>query len=111
MVGRPGPSVFIVHGAFVINRKNDYGKNECFKEIPFEVGKKYHLKLQQIHKLEQAQWKTFCTLYVNGLQVHSKRVNKPVKYNKVAVYVSHPSHAAFTSEYGILQNFKYTRGN
>ena len=102
----PGPSVFISHGEFVIRTCINANKNICTKKVPFEIGKKYHLKIQQI-KLEE---KTFYTIVVNELQVYSEQVFTISNDKNVAVYNSDPSYDAFTSEYGILQNFKYTAG-
>ena len=106
MTGQPGPAVFISHGEFVINALKD----KISKKIPFEIGKKYHIEIQQTLILGRT-WSTFWTIYVNGSQIHFKDISKRRNYKNVDVYVSDPSCLAFTSEYGILQNFKYTVGN
>ena len=71
--------------------------------VPFEIGKKYHLKIQQK--------KTYFEIVVDDLQVFSQElVFSPSNCKNVAVYISDPMYDAFTSEYGTLQNFKYTLG-
>ena len=107
------PAVFLSSAKFVICSTDDLysSANEIFyggfpKEVPFELGKKYHLMIQQIKQ----NGKTIYTIKVNGNKICSVENFAARTFHCVQVYVSEPSFEAFTSEYGILSNFKYSKG-
>ena len=104
------PAVFLSPDDIIIYSNVNGCKNFC-KIFPFDVGTKYHLKIQQYEQYG----KTIYAIDVNSnriFHVQNEDFNvqnwEPREFNNVFVYVSDPWHDAFTSEYGILQNFKYT---
>ena len=46
---------------------------------------------------------------INGKTEYSAENTDPKDFENVKVYVSDPWYAPFTSEYGYLENFKYSR--
>ena len=100
------PAVYLSSRTFVICSTDDVFCGGFSKEVPFELGKKYHLMIQQIKQ----NGKTIYTIKVNGNKIWSVENFAARTFHYVQVYVSEPSFEAFTSEYGILSNFKYSKG-
>ena len=46
-------------------------------------------------------------MLVDGNTIYSGENTDPKDFENVKVYVSDPWYASFTSEYGLLENFKY----
>ena len=70
-----------------------------------ERHKKYHLKIEQFQK----DGKIMYQVMINGKTEYSAENTDPKDFENVKVFASDPWHDAFTSEYGILENFKYSR--
>ena len=75
------------------------------KKFYFDVGKKHHLEIQQI----QSGGKIIYEMLVDGNTIYSGENTDPRDFQNVKLYVSDPWHDAFTSEYGMLKNLKYSR--
>ena len=76
------------------------------KQVNFVIGQKYHLKIQQF----QSEGKTIFEVQINGKTEYSgEHGGTQIKeFDNVKVYVSGPWNPwSFTSEYGLLENFKY----
>lgn len=100
------PSVWINKGAEHFYIASAVSGNKDYKKtFDFDVGKKYHLKIQQI----QSGNKIIYEVLVDGNTIHSGENTNPKDFENVKVYVSDPWHDAFTLEYGVLENFKYSR--
>ena len=84
-----------------LNGKVDKG---TFK-FNFDMYKKYHLKIEQFQK----DGKIMYQVMINGKTEYSAENTDPKDFENVKVFASDPWHDAFTSEYGILENFKYSR--
>ena len=100
------PAVFLSSRYFVICSTDDvFNHGGCFsKQFPYTLGKQYHLMIQQIKQ----NGKTIYTIKVNGNEIFSVENFAVRTFHYVQVYASEPSFEAFTSEYGILSNFKYS---
>ena len=105
LLDSPIPAVFINYDEFEIH-SGIHGNKTFRKKVPFDVGKTYHLMIQQVIQNR----KTIYAIEVNGNKVFSYENFAPMTCDTVKVTVSDPSYKAFTSEYGILSNFKYSRG-
>ena len=84
-----------------LNGKVDKG---TFK-FNFDMYKKYHLKIEQFQK----DGKIMYQVMINGKTEYSAENTDPKDFENVKVFASDPWHDAFTSEYGKLENFKYSR--
>merc|ERR1711993_183386 len=84
-----------------LNGKVDKG---TFK-FNFDMYKKYHLKIEQFQK----DGKIMYQVMINGKTEYSAENTDPKDFENVKVFASDPWHDAFTSEYGILENFKYSQ--
>ena len=70
----------------------------------YDIGKKYHLKIEQFQKDDKVMYQVM----INGKTEYSAENTDPKDFENVKVFASDPWHDAFTSEYGILENFKYS---
>ena len=101
------PAVFINKaGHFHICSGVNGNKNFC-KDVPFDLRKKYNLKIQQIKE----NGKTIYEIKINGKIILSTVNTKPMDFDNVKVYVSDPWYNAFTANIGILSNFQYSSGH
>ena len=92
-------------GYFYISSAVSGDKNYA-KYFYFDVGKKYHLKIQQI----QGDSKIIYEVLVDGNTIYSGENTDPKDFQNVKVYACNPwDEGAFTSEYRLLENFKYSR--
>ena len=96
------PAVFIWNGQFHICSGVSGNQSFCL-QTNFYVGKKHHLKIQQFKSEE----KKIYEVKINGKTLYSGENTDPKDFENVEAYVSDPWHDAFTSEYGVLENFKY----
>ena len=71
----------------------------------YDIGKKYHLKIEQFQK----DGKIMYQVMINGKTEYSAENTDPKDFENVKVFASDPWFTSFTSEYGILENFKYSR--
>ena len=78
------------------------------KQVKFDLGKKYHIKIQQFK--DNKDENTILKIEVNGKIIFLGKNTTPSEFNNVKVYVSDPWLYPFTSEYGKLENLKYTTG-
>ena len=79
--------------------------NTCTRTFHFDLEKKYHLKIQQFQRDD----KIIYEVLINGKPIDSVENTEPKDFENVKVYVSDRWYASFTSEYGYLENFKYSR--
>ena len=84
-----------------------HGK-KFFTRFNFDLGKKYHIKIQQFKDNQDED--TILKIEVNGKIIFLGKNTTPSEFNNVKVYVSDPWLYPFTSEYGKLENLKYTTG-
>ena len=78
------------------------------KKFNFDFGKKYHIKIQQFKDNQDED--TILKIEVNGKIKFLGKNTAPSEFNDVKVYVSDPWLYPFKSEYGKLENLKYTTG-
>ena len=85
-----------------VNGNKNYGQN-----FDFKMNQQYHIVIQQFYKQ--------CGKYVFQIQIddqikHSVVNSKAQVFENVKLYASNPWHTPFTSNYGLLKNFKVEQG-
>ena len=99
-IGSQIPMVSIIYGYFYI-----CGDINICLTVNYDLGKKYHVKIQQFKSWRK---KTIYKVQINDNIEYSGENTDAKDYENVKVYVSDPwHHDAFTSDYGVLENFKY----
>ena len=107
------PAVFIHKAGYFHICSGVNGNKDFSKDVPFVLGKKYNLEIQQkkengkkIHGIQIENDKTIYEIKINGKIILSTENKKPRDFDNVKVYVSDPWHNAFTANIGILSNFQ-----
>ena len=99
------PAVWINKAGYFHISSAVNGNRNFVKDFNFDVGEKYHMKIQQF----QRDNKIIYEVLINGKPIHSGENTDPKDFENVKVYVSDPWYNPFSSEYGVLENFKYSR--
>merc|ERR1712141_220064 len=79
---------------------------KLIEKFKFDLGKKYHIKIQQFKDNQDED--TILKIEVNDKIIFLGKNTAPSEFNNVKVYVSDPWLYPFKSEYGKLENLKYT---
>ena len=74
-------------------------------QFNFELGQKYHIVFQQ-YQLEE---KVISEVRIDGEIVGSEENDVAKSFPGMKLYISDPWWPAFTSNYGLLENFKITK--
>ena len=96
------PAVWIhKSGFFHICSAVSGNKNFC-KNKPFQRNRLYSIRIQQAKNGDYS-------INVDGIELYKGKNTTPKDFNNVKVYTSDPWYEPFTTKYGILKNFRYTK--
>ena len=71
----------------------------------FDLGQKYHILFQQYIFAD----KVIAEIKIDGNIINSTENNQAKIFPGVKLYIANPWYEAFTSNYGLLENFKITK--
>ena len=78
------------------------GNSNYYKQFHFEVGKKYHISIQQWKENE----KYWYEITIDGLSKFKIENSQPKQFSNVKLYATSPWQAAFTSDFGSICSIK-----
>ena len=96
------PLVLINNDGYFEVSSHVNGDNNYLFLFYFELGKKYHMNIQQWKENE----KYWYEITIDGLSKLKIENSQPKQFSNVKLYATDPWHAAFTSDFGSICNIK-----
>ena len=98
------PAVFINRDGYFRIASAVNGNGDLYIDPPINVGKTYHLKIQQFIQ----NGKTIYEVNMDGNIIQTMENTNPMDFDNVKVYASSPWWDSFTDDIGKLRNFQYS---
>ena len=100
------PGLWINRGSFfrIVSTVNKIGNFK--KNIPFELGKLYHVNIQQ-SKIDEKYW---YEILIDGETKLKIENFNPLSFSSVKFYASDPWHSTFTSDFGQISGVTIING-